>query len=127
MPARPPYWDHPSGYSTLANAAFKTGQLDLAEEFCLKYREHCKNYERGEEMAMLAEMWCDHGKQEAARELLIDCLVRLFEESKTATGSDKTLFEKWFQNQRGTYRKLFPAEEALLAAKSIPSSTLRLD
>jgi hypothetical protein len=120
-----PYWEHASGYSKLGNAAYKCGQFDLAEEFFLKYRNGCTNYERGEEMGLLAEMWCRDGKRNAAQDLLLDCLRRLFEQSKTAEGSDRDLFEKWFQNQRGTFFKLFPADEALLIAQSIPSSTLR--
>ena len=120
-----PHWEHASGYSKLGNGAFKCEQLDLAKQFFLKYREGCVNYERGEEMGLLAEMWCRDGNLEAARDLLFDCLHRLVAESKTASGSDKTLFEKWFQNQRGTFLKLFPGEEALLATQAIPSSTLR--
>lgn len=127
IPRLAPYWDHASGYSKLGNAAYRCGQLDLAEEFFLKYRSGCTNFERGEEMGLLAEMWCQSGKQEAAKDLLLDCLVRLFDESKTATGSDKALFEKWFQTQRGTFLKLFPADEHLLEARSIPSTTLQIE
>lgn len=119
-----PYWEHASGYSKLGNAAFNSGQPDLAEEFFLKYRNGCANYERGEEMGLLAEMWSRDGKQDAAKALLLDCLRRLFEESKTATDSDQTLFEKWFQNQRGTFLRLFPTDESVLATQSIPESTL---
>ena len=118
-----PYWEHASGYSKLGNAAYKCGQFDLAEEFFLKYRKGCANYERGEEMGLLAEMWCRDGKQDAAKNLLLDCLRRVLEESKTASGSDRDLFEKWFQKQRGTFLRLFPADEAVLLAQSIPSST----
>jgi len=121
-----PHWDHVTGFGNLGIAAFKCGQLDLAEGFFLKYRDQSKNYERGEEMRLLAELWCGSGKHEPAKQLLLDCLRRLLQESTTATGSDKALFEEWFQSQRSAFLKLFPADaEALLAAGAIPSSTLR--
>ena len=48
-----PHLEHVSGYSNLGNASLKCGQRDLAEQFFLKYRNQCTNYERGEEMASL--------------------------------------------------------------------------
>ncbi len=120
-----PHWGRTEGYSKLGNAAFKCEQLDLANQFFLKYHECCVNYERGEEMGLLAEIWCRDGKPESARDLLLDCLHRLVAGSESASGSDEALFEKWFQNQRGKFLKLFPGEEALLATQGIPASTLR--
>jgi hypothetical protein len=118
-------WDHPAGFGKLGQAAFKTDHFDIAEEFFLKYRDRYVNYERGDEMGLLAEIWCRNGKSANARDLLIDCLQRLVAESKTAEGSDKALFEKWFQQKRADFFKLFPEEaEKLMAAKGIPQSTI---
>jgi hypothetical protein len=120
-----PFWDHNSGYGTLGKAAFKCGEHTLAESFFLKLRDNYKDSHRSEEMGLLAEIWCKREKQEDAKTLLIDCLHKLVADSKTANGSDKRLFESWFQNQRGTLLKLFPSEgQATLAASGIPSSTL---
>jgi hypothetical protein len=120
-----PFWDHNSGYGTLGKAAFKCGEHTLAETFFRKLRDNYKDSHRSEEMGLLAEIWCRGEKHAEAKELLFDCLRKLVAESKTATGSDKQLFENWFQNQRGTFLKLFPqGGETVLAAGGIPSSTL---
>jgi hypothetical protein len=118
-------WDGLGEICMLGTAAFKSGHLDIAEEFFLKDRNQCADYERDNEMGLLAEIWCRNGKSANARDLLIDCLLRLLAESKTATGSDKALFEKWFQQKRTDFLKLFPAEaEPLMTAKGIPQSTI---
>ncbi len=107
-----PHWDGVSGSGMLGIAAFKAAQWDLAEEFFRKYRNQCTNYERGEEMDFLAELWCRNGKPDFARELLVECLRRLLEESKTATGSDEDLFEKWFQKRREAFLKILSQPKA---------------
>jgi hypothetical protein len=120
-----PHWEHVTGFASLGTTAFKGGHFDIAEEFFLKYRNQCTNYERGEEMGLLAEFWCGSGKRDAASELLLDCLRRLLEESKAANGSDKRLFEEWFQNQRSTFLRLFPeGGETALASNRLPGATL---
>lgn len=120
-----PEWDHPAGFGRLGKAALKAGHFDIAEDLFLKYRHRCANYERGEEMGLLAEIWCRNGKRDDARDLLIECLQRLLVESKTATGSDIALFEKWFQQKRADFLKSFPSDaEPLMAAKGIPQSTI---
>lgn len=120
-----PFWDHNSGYGMLGKAAFKCGEDTLAESFFLKLHNNYRDSHRSEEMGLLAEIWCKRGKQGDARILLMDCLRKLVNESRTATGSDKRLFENWFQNQSGTWLRLFPSEgEIALAAAAIPSSTL---
>ena len=97
----------------------------MAESFLLKARDKCANWERSEEMGSLAQIWCQRGRPDEAKALLLDCLRRLLAESKTATGSDKQLFENWFQNQRAALLRLFPSGgEADLAAGGIPGSTL---
>ncbi len=120
-----PHWDHNSGYGKLGRAAFNCGDHVLAEEFFLKLYQNYGDCHRSEEMGFLAEIWCARGEHENARKLLVDCLSKLLAESKTATGSDKQLFEKWFQNQRRALLKLFPSEtSALCMAHGIPDSTL---
>ena len=59
-------------------------------------------------MGFLAEIWKKRGRSEEAQTLLIDALKGLQEEWHTATGSDRKLFEDWFQTRRSTYLKLFP-------------------
>lgn len=120
-----PQWDHCSGCVELGSTAFKCGQVDLAEELLVKSREKCENWERNEEMGFLAEIWWGQGRREDGKTLLIECLRRLLDGSKEATGSDKQLFEEWFQNQRRSLLKLFPSDgHAALDANRIPSSTL---
>src|SRR5262249_50068693 len=117
-------WDGLDEICMLGKAAFKSCHFDIAEEFFLKDRNQCTNYERGDEMGLLAEIWCRNGKRDEAGDLLIDCLQRLLAERKTAEGSDKALFEEWFQQKRADFLKLFPAEaEGAMAAKGIPEST----
>ena len=121
-----PNWDDPSGNSKLGEAAFRCGEFTLAEEFLVKCRGEITRYERGKTMGYLAEIWQRSGKREEAKDLLLDCLGRLLEESKSATGSDISLFEEWFQNHMTTLRTLYPEEsEALLKGRAIPPSTLR--
>lgn len=121
-----PHWDHCSGYLKLGAAAFKCGRRNIAEDFLIKAHDKCTNWERSEEMALLAEIWCGRGQQSDAKSLLIECLNRLLAESKTVTGSDRQLFEKWFQTQRAALLKLFPQDgEAVLAASGIPNATLK--
>jgi hypothetical protein len=120
-----PHWDHCSGHLKLGGAAFKCGQFDIAEDLLLKARDKCANWERSEEMVFLAEIWCERGQQPEAKSLLLECLRRLLAESKTATGSDKRLFENWFQSQRAALLRLFTADaEVVLASQGIPESTL---
>jgi hypothetical protein len=120
-----PFWDHNSCYGKLGKAAFMCGENALAENFFLKLRDNYKDSHRSEEIGLLAEIWCKREKQEDAKELLIDCLRKLVAESKTATGSDKRFIEDRFQNQRGTFLKLFPQSgEGVLEASGMPSSTL---
>jgi hypothetical protein len=120
-----PEWEFAGGFLLLGAGAFKCGQFDLAEGLLDKSRVGAESWERNEEVGCLAEIWCMKGRQAEAKSLLIEALRRLFEESKTASGSDRQLFEKWFQNQRAALLKLFPQDgEAALTAGGIPSSTL---
>ncbi len=120
-----PYWDHNAGYGKLGRAAFDCGNHPVAEEYFLKLLQNYKDSHRSPEVALLAEIWCARGDDGNARKLLVDCLGKLIAESKSATGSDKQLFEKWFQNQRQALLKLFPTEmPALCEEYRIPASTL---
>jgi hypothetical protein len=120
-----PFWEHNSGFGILVKTAFKGGRDALAESFFLKLRDCYEDSHRGEEMALLAEIWSKRGKHEDAKNLLLDCLRKLIAESKTATGSDKRLFENWFQNQRRAMLNLFPEDgEIVLTTGGIPNSTL---
>ena len=106
--------------------AFKCGLRNIAEDFLTQARDKCENWERSEEMALLAEIWCARGQHPDAKGLLVECLSRLLAESETATGSDKRLFEKWFQTQRAALLRLFPRDgEGVLAESEIPNTTLK--
>jgi hypothetical protein len=77
-------------------------------------------------MGLPTEIWFKQGRSDDAHSLLIDCLKRLLEESKTAPGSDRKLFEDWFQRHRSTYLKLFPNRaDAGLEKNEIPATTRR--
>lgn len=120
-----PYWDHGRGFLKLGAAAFKCAQIELAEDFLLRGRSKWEGLERCEEAAMLAEIWRKRGRQSDAKDLLLECLRKLLAESKTAKGSDKRLFENWFQMQRGAVLRLFPTEgQGILDVAGIPSSIL---
>src|SRR5262249_60835788 len=88
--------------TNFGEAAWKAGELDVAEAEFVEYRNTITDYQRGDEMGYLAQIWVGKGKREEARDLLVDCLKRLLEESKTATDSDIDLFERWFQERKAT-------------------------
>jgi hypothetical protein len=120
-----PHWDHNSGYGDLGAAAFRSGHDDIAERFFRKLRESYKDWCRSENVGFLAEIWHRQERQEDAHTLLVDALKGLQQQSSTATGSDRKLFEKWFQTRRSTYLKLFPERgDAELRRQGIVSSTL---
>ncbi len=75
-------------------------------------------------MGLLAKLWHQQGRSDDARELLIDCLKGLVIEAKQARGSDRELFEEWFQNHRAAYFELFPDDADSLAGRALPDSTL---
>lgn len=119
-----PHWDHPWGHEKLGAAAFSAGQDDLADQFWTKFKTECENWERSLEMAGLARIWHRSGRTDQARELLLNSLARLLESSKSATGADIGFFEEKFQHHRSAFLRLFPEEEALLARRGIPASTI---
>jgi hypothetical protein len=116
-----PYWDHNLGYGQLGNAAYLVEAFDTAEHYFAKLRGAYENWYRAEEMSLLAEIWQRRGRTRDAHDLLIECLQKLAVESATATGSDRKLFEQWFQAHRATYLRLFPEKgQAALAGYGIP-------
>jgi hypothetical protein len=120
-----PRWNHNFGYSKLGTIALKGGLDGLAESFFLKLRKSGNVWCRCEQVGMLAEIWCRRGRPEDARNLFVEALRGLLDESRSATGSDRQLFEEWFQNQRSSFLRLFPNEgDAGLTRAGIPRSTL---
>jgi hypothetical protein len=117
-----PHWQHNLGYGKLGSAAFKSGQYELAESFCLKLKAGLKDWQRSEEMSHLAEIWCRNGKTDEGRSLLVECLRKMLEDGHKTEGSDRKLFEEWFQNHRRTFLRLFPGES--LQQYDLPETTL---
>jgi hypothetical protein len=108
-----PRWDHNLGYLTLGNCAFKAGDFDTAEQLFVKLRDSNDEWQDYNEMALLAEIWTQRGKQAEAKQLLLEALQWILKESRTASGSDRKRLEEVFQNHRAAFLKLFPqcAEE----------------
>jgi hypothetical protein len=120
-----PHWDHNLGYGKLGSAAFRSGHDQIAEIFLHKLRHSDKDWCRSREMELLAEIWKKQGRIEDAHCLLIDAMKALHEQSRTATGSDRRLFEDWFQTRRSAYLKLFPERgDDELQRQGIELSTL---
>jgi hypothetical protein len=119
-----PYWEDCGGYLQLGRAAWKCRQAEVAERWLTTARNNCENWERCDEVALLAGIWLNRGRETEAKALLVECLKRLLAESKTATGSDRRFFERFFQERRNEFLKLFPADADSLAASGIPDSTL---
>lgn len=119
-----PHWNHNQGHRMLGRAAFKSGHDEIAK-FFLKLDRSVEGWCRGEDVDFLAEIWKKEGRFEDAHALLIDALKSLHEQSRTATGSDRKLFEKWFQSRRSKYLELFPERgDAELRRQGVALSTL---
>ena len=120
-----PRWNHNRGFGELGTASYKAGDLQTAERFFVTLHNSYPDWRRSEEMSLLAKIWHQHGKQEKARELLVECLKGVALEAKEATGSDRKLFERWYQNHRRTYLELFGDRTDTLAQLGLPESTLQ--
>jgi len=119
-----PHWKHALGYGVLGSAAFRIADMATAESLFLALKSTNSNWQRSEYMGQLAEVWTRTSRVSEAKSLLIDCLKSLSTESKTAKGSDKKLFEDWFQCHRSTYLRLFANEATQeLQHAGIPVST----
>ncbi len=114
-----PLWDHNLGYQKLGKAAFQCGKMEEAERFLLTLRRSLDDCHRGESMSLLAEIWHRQGREKEANDLLIDCLRKLHEEGQTAKGSDKELFEDWYQHHRESFLRLYPDGESQLNSLGI--------
>lgn len=120
-----PHWDYNRGYGQLGAAAYKAGDAATAERLLIKLKESYRDWRRSEQMGILARLWHEQGNSDRALQLLIDCLSGLVAEASEATGSDRKLFEEWFQNHRTTYVQLFGNSEDQLRKAGIPESTLK--
>ncbi len=119
-----PLWDHNMGYGRLGMAAFQIGDERLAETLFEKLRE-MEEWFRCDEMNALAEIWQRKGRTEEARALLIAALEALLAKSRRTTGSDRRLYEEWFQSRRAAYLAMFPElGGAELERAGIPASTI---
>ncbi len=121
-----PHWGHNRGYSTLGSAAHRAGDHATAERYLLRLRESYDDWFRSDDMDILARIWHTRGDDEQAHDLLIACLRGTARDSRSAKGSDRKLYEEWFQNHRSTYLELFPERgDAFLAEQGIPTTTLK--
>jgi hypothetical protein len=120
-----PYWDHNRGYGMLGSAAYRSGFDSLAEPLLIKLKDGLKDWHRCEEMGFLADIWFRRSRPDDAHQLLIDALTGVLDQSRIATGSDRRLFEEWFENHLRTYRRLFPdLGDGELKKRGIPTTTL---
>lgn len=119
------HWDHNFGNGKLGAAAFRSGHKGVAEPFFVKIRNEMQDWCRVDEMADLAQIWLEDGRSEEAHTLVIDSLKGLLDQSRSATGSDRGLFEKWYRARVERYLQLFPdrgSEE--LKKQGLPESTM---
>jgi hypothetical protein len=120
-----PYWQHNLGYGQLGTAAFKSGHDRIAEPLLDKLRHSYPGWCRAQEMSFLAEIWHRQGRTEDSHALLLDVMRGVAEQSRTAAGSDRELFEERFQFHRASYLRLFPDRgDAALRRQGIATSTL---
>lgn len=101
-------WDHPRGLGILSKAALHCGLFTEAERLLLKLRDTYADYQRSEEMSLLARLWASQGRRDEAISLLKDCLSRLVEEGRRH--GDPSQYERWYQNHRITFLEIFPEE-----------------
>jgi hypothetical protein len=117
-----PHWNHNLGYGKLGRAAYRAGLRDTAELYFVKLRGGYQDYNRAEEMSLLAEIWHQRGETQKARELLVDCLQKLVKEiQESEYDSDRKMHAKQFRHHRSTYLRLFPNGESELAELGLPA------
>jgi hypothetical protein len=105
-----PMWEHNLGYTTLGEAAFQAGLIDDAECFLAKFRAECPDACRGETLDLLAEIWCEKGRNDDAKALLAECLEKLAEELKTAEGDERKTLAEDLEAKRQLMVRLFGKE-----------------
>jgi hypothetical protein len=119
-----PYWQHNLGYGLLGKLSYRAGDHELAESLISKLYGTYDYWGRANEMNILAEIWHGKGRTDEAQRLLVEALQQILDQSRTATGSDRELFEGWFQSRRSTYLRLFPDRgDEVLQRRGIPRST----
>lgn len=119
-------WNSNLGYSILGDAWFKLGQQEKAKACLLKLREECETFYRGKDMDLLAEILIGEGQSEQAKQLLIDCLLRLqkeIAESKYAT--DRQMFAANFAAHRAEFTRLLPGMGAELSGAGVLADPLQ--
>ncbi|MDA7980885.1 MAG: hypothetical protein MPJ50_19195, partial [Pirellulales bacterium] len=115
-----PHWDHNLGYCKLGSAAFRAGDIKVAEPFLVKLWNGIEGSSFSAEMSMLAEIWYNRDKQNAASDLLIDCLRKTVAEiQETKFISDRQMLADQFHLHRSTYLRLFPDGESDLTEQGL--------
>ncbi len=118
-----PHWQNFSGFSRFGNAAYRAGRLDLAERWLTKIATEYEYRHQEPEMSLLAEIWQRRGEIDKAKELLVDCLVKLTAEARAAKYEGALLrATEQYQVHRRTYLRLFPEGAAELEAKGLPEN-----
>lgn len=116
-----PHWPDVYGSSRFGKAAYRAGRLDLAEFWLTKVATDDEYRHQEPEMSLLAEIWHRGGEIDKARELLVDCLVKLTAEARAAKYEGALLrATEQYQVHRATYLRLFPEGAAELEAKGLP-------
>lgn len=109
-------WENNTGRAKIAEAAFRAGELGLAER---KIRDLIAQYpdaHRSETMGTLARILDRTERRDEAWWVLTESLRKLATEAKKATGSDVRLFATWKEDRARVLRELFPERaEAYLA------------
>jgi hypothetical protein len=121
-----PWWNHNMGYGHLGEAAYKAGDYEVAEQYLDRLRAGSDHWERDDGIGLLARIWHKQGKTIESERMLLESMRRILEEAKEAQGSDRILYEKWYQEKKRIFDALFPDVAVdRLAKKNLPESTLR--
>jgi hypothetical protein len=120
------YWDDYLGFCQLGLAAYYAQEWNLAEHFLSRLLECADDWFRGAEISLLAEIWFHTHRSDEARQLLLDCLVRLHQEISSAARSDRRRLEDSYHAHQETLQRLFPREaEALMRQYGLPAMSAR--
>lgn len=115
------HWQFPFGYNRFGKAAYRAGRLDLAEQWLAKIATDYEYRHQDPEMSVLAEIWQGRGEVDKARELLLDCLHKLTDDSRAAKYEEaKRRAAELYRQHRATFLRLFPEGAAALEAKGLP-------
>ena len=86
----------------------KSGHDLVAEPFFVQLRQSSEDGSRYEEMSLLAEIWHPQVRVDNSRSLLIDALRGVLEQSRSAAGDDRKLFEERFHFHRSNFSETLP-------------------